>query len=477
MDLRELGALLRAERERRGLSIDQVSDKIKITRTCIAAIEDGNEDCLPHPVYAKGFIKNYAKLLEMDHEEFREQLAQIYQSEEAPLRDIPVLRDIEDASEGEAMPRLGGSGHRPALWLGGAVALIALIAVGWYLYTAFSAKSPRAQAPTAEPAGTAQPAPSAAKPAPAPKPPQAPTVAPAPVPSTPEPAPTPSSEPATLSKAAAPEPAKLPSEATSEGKPAVEPSAEDRATQDIALSGPQASAPAVTPAAPAAPGAKVFTVGDHGNHEVRIMANDRCWLQAGADGGTMRDTMLAQGDSFVGRFTDYLLVRLGNAGAVEIQFDGKVYPFHANKGSVKTLKFMGRNAEDAASPAATDKAPGTEKAPVAPKPGSQNAPVVPEKTGIPEQAAAADKTASAGETPAGGKELEVYGQDGSWVILLPDKGPAKELYVKKGQRLTVPFDQKIDVKLGNPSNVIFRYEGKETPVATERGEAKTLHFP
>jgi len=79
MDLRELGALLREERERRGLTIDQVSDRIKITRTCIAAIEDGNEDCLPHPVYAKGFIKNYAKLLGMDTGEFQESLAQIYQ--------------------------------------------------------------------------------------------------------------------------------------------------------------------------------------------------------------------------------------------------------------------------------------------------------------------------------------------------------------------------------------------------------------
>ncbi|HCR14359.1 MAG TPA: DUF4115 domain-containing protein, partial [Desulfovibrio sp.] len=67
--------------------------------------------------------------------------------------------------------------------------------------------------------------------------------------------------------------------------------------------------------------------------------------------------------------------------------------------------------------------------------------------------------------------------DGSWVIVTPDKGPAKELYVKKGQRLTVPFGEKIEIKLGNPSSVVFRYDGKETTVVTEKGESKTVRFP
>jgi cytoskeleton protein RodZ len=72
MDLRELGALLKAERERRGLSENDVIDKIKIGRACLTAIEDGDQDGLPHPVYAKGFVKNYAKLLDLDPEEVGE---------------------------------------------------------------------------------------------------------------------------------------------------------------------------------------------------------------------------------------------------------------------------------------------------------------------------------------------------------------------------------------------------------------------
>jgi cytoskeleton protein RodZ len=99
MDLCQLGAMLRAERERRGLSLDNVSDTIKISRSCLAAIEEGNEKGLPHPVYAKGFIKNYARLLNLANEEFLESLAQLYQFEEEPVQQVPLIRDITDGDE------------------------------------------------------------------------------------------------------------------------------------------------------------------------------------------------------------------------------------------------------------------------------------------------------------------------------------------------------------------------------------------
>ena len=251
-----------------------------------------------------------------------------------------------------------------------------------------------------------------------------------------------------------------------------EPTPEDRATQDIALSGNNANAPqtgapqAGAPAAAPAPAGKQFTVGEHGSHEVTITAKDRCWVQAGADGGTMHDAMLGAGDTFTGKFSDYLLVRLGNAGAVEIHFDGKLYPLRAGRGSVKTLKFLGRKSEGSVpeTPAAPQAPPASDKA-VSDKAMPEN-PVAPEPT-----------TADKATAPTGAQELEIFGKDGSWVIFTPDSGSSKELYVKKGQRMTVPFNEKIEVKLGNPSSVVFRYNGKETPATTERGETKTLRFP
>ncbi len=68
MNLRELGALLKAERERRGISVRDVMDATKISRRNVNALEEGNVSALPHPVYLKGYIKNYAKLVGLDAE-------------------------------------------------------------------------------------------------------------------------------------------------------------------------------------------------------------------------------------------------------------------------------------------------------------------------------------------------------------------------------------------------------------------------
>lgn len=470
MDLRNLGSLLREERERRGLSLDEVSDKIKISKSCLAAIEEGDEERLPHPVYAKGFIRNYARLLEVDNEEFLDSLSQIYTHEEVPLQHVSLFEEIpEDDAAGASGRATTLRIKRVAL----AVALVVLVVAGVWLLHGLFGNAPQTEQP-AEPV-TSKALPPAAT---APSSPVAPVVAPTPAPQTENTPAAPETTPP-AAQTAAPQTVAPTAPAVSPAQPATpeaaaqpaatqpagatpaanEPTPEDRATQDIAMSGN--AAPAQTPPAPAAtpaPTGKQFTVGTHGSHEVTITSNGRCWIQAGADGGTMRDTMLEPGDSFLGRFSNYLLVRLGNAGAVEIHFDGKLYPLHASKGSVKTLKFLGRKDEGAAAPDAS----GT--------------PETPGKAPAQEQAAAPEKTDAA--APAGAeKKLEIFGKDGSWVILMPDAGPSKEVYIKKGQSLTVPFNAMIEVKLGNPSSVVFHYDGKETPVTTERGESRTIRFP
>jgi len=467
MDLREIGAMLREERERQGLSLDVVSDKIKITRTCLTAIEDGNERALPHPVYAKGFIKNYARLLGVDHEDFTRGLTEIYKIDEPQLQEIPVVRDIPDDDCGGAV---GSGSHFPVRAVVVALAgLLVLAGLGWYLYARVFTGNPEGPAPEQQPAASApSDQDTASKPAPvvpvvpvAPALPEAAPAAPGVAPEAVAAPATPASQPAA---AAAPE--AKPS-APTPALSAPTPTPEDRATQDIATSGPAAtSAPAVPPAqdtAPslAAPGGRTFTVGETGAHTVSIVANDRCWLQAGADGGAMHETMLEKGDAFLGRFADYLLVRLGNAGGVEIRFDNKLYPLQVGKSSVKTLKFVAKKGDDEAAKAADQ--PGQPAAPAVapPAPGG----------GVPATAA------PGAETAQGPREVEIFGQDGSWVIVIPDKGPAKEVYVKKGQRITMPFGEKIEIKLGNPSNVVFRYDGKETPVTTEKGESKSIRFP
>ena len=50
MTLEELGALLRAERERRGLSIEDVSAHLKISVRKLRALEDGDELVVPQGI-------------------------------------------------------------------------------------------------------------------------------------------------------------------------------------------------------------------------------------------------------------------------------------------------------------------------------------------------------------------------------------------------------------------------------------------
>ena len=61
-----VGDTLRQARERRGLTIADVAGETSIREAYLEAIEKGNYDELPGDVYAKGFIRNYSKFLQID---------------------------------------------------------------------------------------------------------------------------------------------------------------------------------------------------------------------------------------------------------------------------------------------------------------------------------------------------------------------------------------------------------------------------
>ena len=64
-DLCRIGQLLRETREKRGLTFDDVSNALFIKEEAIKAIEAGDWDNLPHPVYVKGYVTQYAAFLHM----------------------------------------------------------------------------------------------------------------------------------------------------------------------------------------------------------------------------------------------------------------------------------------------------------------------------------------------------------------------------------------------------------------------------
>ena len=62
------GRLLAAERRRQNLSLADVSRQLRISERQLSALEDDRYDELPGPVFVRGFIRNYARLLKLDPE-------------------------------------------------------------------------------------------------------------------------------------------------------------------------------------------------------------------------------------------------------------------------------------------------------------------------------------------------------------------------------------------------------------------------
>lgn len=64
--MKEIGQILREARERKGLSIEQVSEQTRIRPTYLNAIEAGDFAKLPGAVYIRGFLKSFATVVEVD---------------------------------------------------------------------------------------------------------------------------------------------------------------------------------------------------------------------------------------------------------------------------------------------------------------------------------------------------------------------------------------------------------------------------
>jgi cytoskeletal protein RodZ len=66
--LLDLGVLLRSARIEQGLSLEAVSGKILIRASLLQAIEQGDLESLPEPVYIRGLLRRYGDALGLDGE-------------------------------------------------------------------------------------------------------------------------------------------------------------------------------------------------------------------------------------------------------------------------------------------------------------------------------------------------------------------------------------------------------------------------
>jgi len=87
--LAELGARLRQARVKKGWTVQQASERTRITVKHLVALESGDVSGMPAPVYVRGFVRGYAKALDLPEDEMLRPL------DDAGIRPatVPVVTD------------------------------------------------------------------------------------------------------------------------------------------------------------------------------------------------------------------------------------------------------------------------------------------------------------------------------------------------------------------------------------------------
>jgi cytoskeleton protein RodZ len=357
MDLKDIGEALRAERERQGLSIEDVSERTKISRRNLEAIEAGRQDELPHLVYTRGFVKNYARLLSLDADKLGLALTLVYGDSE-PCEDLP------GASQPDVPLTVRTSALRKAWTAAMALFVLAAVGAGGYFLlgelppkptpdqVAKEAKGggPSEQAKTEPPkvlqdtrAGSESKSGPGAKSVldPAPRA-EAPAGPAAPASSVEPSGPTTAAAPA-APKAAAPQPGGKAPAASFGATAKSDPSSDKPEPMNVATRPDQpAAAGAQAAPAPTQPAKARTEYGAEakGANMVEIMATESCWLRVLTDGeARTREYNLKPGDSVKLPFSKILMVKLGNAGGVNVTYNGSPYTTNAQSGQVKTISF------------------------------------------------------------------------------------------------------------------------------------------
>ena len=159
-----VGDILRREREKQGLTIADIEKGTSIRGLYIEHIERGNIGDLPGLVYAKGFVRNYAKFLRLNAEPLVQQFAEENGGASSPVPAEPesAPRRISLSTVGDeslSSISIGGTRSSYAGIFGklaaGIIVLAALVGGG---VAAISAINSPAQVPAAPPVKTEQPA-------------------------------------------------------------------------------------------------------------------------------------------------------------------------------------------------------------------------------------------------------------------------------------------------------------------------------
>jgi cytoskeletal protein RodZ len=288
------GVRLRQEREKRAVTLDDISLATKISTRMLRALEEEHFDQLPGGIFNKGFIRAYARCVGLDED----QAISDYLAAVAPPANKSEKEDqppILEPPPRVQKPTTGLPWSRLALVL----LIVALGLAAWGYYSReLQNRIRNSGAPAA-----------------------APDVKPQTKPSSPPPPSASTATTAGAAKAAAPiAPANAPSSAPS--KAAGE-------TSPAPTANPPVSTPNQSPSPPR-PARLLLLI---------KARNDYSWLSISVDGEIVtRSILIAPSEKSV-RAEKEIIIKAGNVGALDFEFNGQKLPAQGGYGEVKTLTF------------------------------------------------------------------------------------------------------------------------------------------
>jgi cytoskeleton protein RodZ len=298
-----IGEYLKKIREERGLSIQQVAVKTRISPTHIQALEENRLESFPGEVFARGFVRVYGRCLRLDDQDTMTRFTQSAQSFFRERDD--KKRSTEQSAEQEEVRKK----RRSRVLQGVIVAVLGLTILTVYAINSmhlrgteeFTAPMPH-QPPMPETAIPAEPQPELTEPA--------------------------VNKPA-LKEA---EPAKPVTSPTPPAGPVVGPS-KPPADQKPPAATTEKSEEKL-PLIVKVPGQTTEPPKPVEGLVLVIEAVESTWVSAKIDGGETKEVFLGIGEKVTWKAEDYFLISFGNAGGVKVQFNGKPLPPFGPKGAV-----------------------------------------------------------------------------------------------------------------------------------------------
>ena len=287
-----VGQYLRQEREKRKVTLDSVAKVTRITKENLEALENDEFQAISAPVFARGFLRNYATYLGLDP---RELLAR-YEAQTERAK-------ISGAKEGAQPSQEKNPLFRYLLFL---CILLAGVGIIYYL------QEPPVSTSPAPPSPVVTPAPSALSPSTAPGAPPSP-----------------------------PKTAVSPEKGAPGGIP---PEKKEQPPEKVA-------------AAATVPGEKEIT--PNRRHTLKAVTTEKTWMRIRNDEGQVSDVLLQPKETFTWTARRQFYIIVGNAGGVELFFNGASQGRLGKSGEVVHL-VLPKEAEAAPSPAAP---PGREPPP------------------------------------------------------------------------------------------------------------------